>query len=176
MCVSYSLLPSSRFKLLSLMSMNEFLRRNTFEKKERESWNRHVRIFAAPARKSVRETRPCIDKHKSRLSDQSGAGDRRLRRFRVKSRSLCFRFVCPYKPDSEKTGSSRRIRARILSRISDVSVTVKVAPAPRRGSQLIRETDEPIRGLKSLRIDACVTADKIWTKLGLSVLSLFALH
>lgn len=96
-CLLHSLPSSLAFELLLLMSTKVVVTR-PLKKRKREL---KCIFFAAPACKSVRRGTPMnIDKHKTRLSDQSGAGDRRLRRFRVKSRSLRFRLACPYKPDS----------------------------------------------------------------------------
>lgn len=65
-----------------------------------------------------------------------------------------------------ETGSSRGIQARILSRISDVSVTVKVAPASRRNVasrnlSAHRETNDLIRG--EIVANRRVWLHKIWT-------------
>lgn len=114
--------------------------------KERDFWSagfeRAETFLVAPAYQSARKSLSnargaavCIDKHINfPLSDPSGAHKiTRYASFPCWMR-LCFRFVYHRILALADTKSGPPRIERVFSRLSDVSVTVKVTPAPRRNA------------------------------------------
>lgn len=145
---------------LRVFNKKKFLKKR---KRERSSTGRTT--FVAPARKSVqkaREAHPCASININFAYQINLAQVNRIScDFYVKSRSLLFRFACPYEPDLptrngfESTDSSAYPLADLrcicygesCSRSSNV--TSRVAIYSRIGKRMI------LSAAKSLRIDAC---------------------